>query len=344
MKPLFKGIVRVTAFWPLLFVLGAVAVHLTLLPTANTQRNITDEQIAHFGYGGPVLEAQLEPIALSADLGDPQAKESDGNGTFAIVDGSAVAGGSNPLSNLIATRDGLKKYKVRKGDALSSIAAQFGITKETIRYANLWLGSSLSVGTELVILPVSGFLYEVQMDDTLDSVSARFQVNPDLITQYNPDYQRTLSAGHGSLILPYAKPMGKITLAVGTLPDLKDYFSLPARGWNWGELHEVNAVDIANKCGTPVYAAADGLVIDDDTLGAGNEGWNSGYGVFVLVEHSNGTKTRYAHLDKTLVHVGDLVSQGEEIGLMGNTGNTQGLTGCHVHFEVYGAKNPFALR
>jgi murein DD-endopeptidase MepM/ murein hydrolase activator NlpD len=124
---------------------------------------------------------------------------------------------------------------------------------------------------------------------------------------------------------------------------MKSFFSLPVIGWNWGQLHNYNAVDIANQCGTPVQAAAEGLVVSDAELGSGSGGWNDGYGSFVLIEHPNGTKTRYAHLDKTLVKAGDYVARGEEIGMMGNTGSTHGPTGCHIHFEVYGAKNPFAV-
>ena len=120
------------------------------------------------------------------------------------------------------------------------------------------------------------------------------------------------------------------------------YFIQPASGLNWGILHDHNAVDIANSCGTPVKAAASGLVINDPDLGPGTAGWNGGYGDFVLIQHLNGTKTRYAHLSKIEVAVGTHVSQGDEIGLIGNTGHVQGETGCHLHFEVIGAPNPFA--
>lgn len=120
------------------------------------------------------------------------------------------------------------------------------------------------------------------------------------------------------------------------------YFSPPASGWNWGIIHENNAVDIANNCGTPIYAAAEGIIVPDQKLGDGNEGWNNGYGLFVLIEHPNNTETRYAHLEKIITSIGHYVSKGELIGYMGNTGNTHGPTGCHLHFEVLGAENPLA--
>lgn len=117
------------------------------------------------------------------------------------------------------------------------------------------------------------------------------------------------------------------------LPDLKDYFIKPTTGFNWGKIHPHNAVDIANLCGTTVVAAEDGLVSDIST-----DDWSGGYGRYVTLEHSNGTKTRYAHLNDVGVAVGDYLTQGKSIGTMGETGDA---TGCHLHFEVYGAKNPF---
>lgn len=115
------------------------------------------------------------------------------------------------------------------------------------------------------------------------------------------------------------------------------YFAVPTSGRNWGALHDYNAVDIANKCGNPVFAANEGLVIESRSAG-----WNTGYGNFIEIEHPNTTKTLYAHLSKNLVAIGDYVTKGSLIGNMGNTGNTDGPTGCHLHFEVHGMDNPLA--
>jgi murein DD-endopeptidase MepM/ murein hydrolase activator NlpD len=67
-------------------------------------------------------------------------------------------------------------------------------------------------------------------------------------------------------------------------------------------------------------------------------GWNGGYGNYVVVDHPNGTQTLYAHLYKNIVWQGQKVVQGQVIGYLGTTGRS---TGCHLHFEVRGAKNPF---
>lgn len=115
-------------------------------------------------------------------------------------------------------------------------------------------------------------------------------------------------------------------------PVKKPVLAKPAQGIDWGIIHGNNGVDIANKCGTTVSAAADGVVTE---IGAG---WNGGYGNSVLIKHSNGTKTHYAHLSEVMTRIGAEVVQGDEIGLMGITGKS---TGCHLHFEVRGGINPF---
>lgn len=119
--------------------------------------------------------------------------------------------------------------------------------------------------------------------------------------------------------------------------NLSGYFTMPVIGFNFGNLHNYNAIDIASACGSSIAAAADGVVIEEDE---GN--WNGGYGSFIKIEHPNGTKTLYAHNSENSVKAGDIISQGEEIAKVGKTGNVSGPTGCHLHFEVYGAVNPFA--
>jgi murein DD-endopeptidase MepM/ murein hydrolase activator NlpD len=125
-----------------------------------------------------------------------------------------------------------------------------------------------------------------------------------------------------------------------TLPNFNKEFVMPVTGYNWGVLHEYNAVDIAALCGTPVRAAAEGVVIPDPQNPDITDGWNGGYGNFILIQHPFGTgvETRYAHLQSATVKIGDYVQQGQEIGLMGETG---AATSCHLHFEVIGAQNPF---
>ncbi len=84
-----------------------------------------------------------------------------------------------------------------------------------------------------------------------------------------------------------------------------------------------SGIDFAGRMGSPILAAAGGVVVY-----AGKHGR---YGLMVEIDHKNGYHTRYGHASKILVKVGDVVKKGEEIAKMGSTGRS---TGPHVHFEV----------
>ena len=84
-----------------------------------------------------------------------------------------------------------------------------------------------------------------------------------------------------------------------------------------------SGVDFAAPSGTPLYATADGVVT--------HAGWQSGYGRLVKIQHDFGIETRYAHLSRLRVNVGQRVSRGQQIGDMGASGR---VTGVHLHYEV----------
>lgn len=92
-------------------------------------------------------------------------------------------------------------------------------------------------------------------------------------------------------------------------------------GYRWGGFH--TGIDLAGSTGDPYVAAAAGKVV--------SAGWGGGYGNCIIIDHGNGIMTRYAHSSKLLVSVGQSVSKGQTIGLVGSTGNA---TGPHLHFEV----------
>jgi murein DD-endopeptidase MepM/ murein hydrolase activator NlpD len=128
------------------------------------------------------------------------------------------------------------------------------------------------------------------------------------------------------------------------LPEAPDYFNgyiWPTRGtltsgygWRWGRMHR--GVDVAGPVGTPIVAAASGVVE--------RAGWNSGgYGNLVEIRHPDGSLTLYAHNNRLNVSTGQAVKQGQQVAEMGSTGYS---TGPHLHFEVHlngkGAVNPIA--
>jgi murein DD-endopeptidase MepM/ murein hydrolase activator NlpD len=92
-------------------------------------------------------------------------------------------------------------------------------------------------------------------------------------------------------------------------------------GGSGSEFHK--GQDISAPMGTPVIATADGVVT--------NAGWLRGYGRVVYVDHGNGLSTRYGHLSRIDVIVGQSVQRGGQLGLVGSTGRS---TGPHLHYEV----------
>lgn len=92
-------------------------------------------------------------------------------------------------------------------------------------------------------------------------------------------------------------------------------------GRRWGRMHE--GIDLAAPVGTAIHATGDGVVTF--------AGWQRGYGNLIKIKHELGTETRYGHLSKIRVKVGQKVSRGSRIGDMGNTGRS---TGPHLHYEV----------
>ncbi len=252
---------------------------------------------------------------------------SEGEGV--VMTGDAALHTANPASTIRTTREGLLMYRVEKGDTLSKIAASYGITVRTIVLANKGVrANALRIGQELVLLPVSGVLHERAFDETPETVAALYGISLEQLSAANRDL------GSSALIIPGATE-ARSSRPSGSLPSYPNYYIFPTTGWNWGALHPTGAVDIANMCGTPVYAAAEGLV------SYRGDGWDEGYGMNIIIEHPNNTSTRYAHLNAISVEEGSYVLQGDEIGTMGNTGKTDGISGCHLHFEVRGAKNPF---
>ncbi|SDM97989.1 peptidoglycan DD-metalloendopeptidase family protein [Bacillus sp. OK048] len=94
------------------------------------------------------------------------------------------------------------------------------------------------------------------------------------------------------------------------------------QGQRWGKSHK--GIDIARPSNLTIKAADNGKVV--------SAGWDGGYGNKIIIDHQNGIRTVYAHLSSIDVSVGQSVSQGSAIGVMGSTGNS---TGVHLHFEVY---------
>lgn len=270
-------------------------------------------------------------------LQTPDLKIIQDNSIGAVATPSVLT--TQTLGNIFGGQDTQRKdvseYQVQVGDTVQSVADSFGITPATVLAANnLSKNTTLKVGQTLVILPVSGVSYIVKNGDTLSQVAKVYKANLDDIVAYNNlANQGDIFIGD-SLIIPGGvvppKSAPSITINV---PLADNFFIFPAEGIITQGLHYYNGVDLANKCGSSIYASASGTV--QRAVSGGK--WNLGMGNYVTILHSNGTVTYYGHLQTLLVKSGSRVDVGDRIGLMGQTGNS---TGCHVHFQVIGASNP----
>lgn len=241
--------------------------------------------------------------------------------------------------------DNILTYEVEQGDSLQSIADDFGVSVETLLNANgLSKNTKLKPGDSISILPVDGVKHTVKSGDTIQSIALKYKADINRVLAFNGlSDDEYLKVGE-VLIIPGGEFHVPISIKVApaeappvkSLPNLTGYYGLPSGGRITFGLHRYNAVDIGGKdwCNTPVYASASGTIITADAAG-----WNGGYGRYIKISHPNGTISLYAHTSQLLVGVGQFVNKGQTIALMGSTGNA---TGCHVHFEVRGARNPLA--
>jgi LysM repeat protein len=299
----------------------------------------------------PKLNSQNVPLLQAAINFDPDI--SKGGADIQTIENKALiaeAGIGGSFVEISEKRnDKISVYEVKTGDTISQIAEMFGVTPNTIRWANDFEGQ-IQPGQKLVILPIDGLKHTVKSGGTVSDIAKIYGADAREIALFNGiSVDKQLNAGD-EIIVPHAeklvpketsKPKTSTIKAVA-----KSSSATPASSGksNWmihpvpnavktQGIHGYNAIDLAAPTGSPIYAAASGQVILSKT-----SGWNGGYAKYIVIEHSNGVQTLYAHNNANYVTVGQRVEQGQVIGEVGSTGNS---TGPHVHFEVRGAKNPF---
>lgn len=165
-------------------------------------------------------------------------------------------------------------------------------------------------------------------------------VGPQVVAQRVGQWQSSVTPVNSGMVIPVPAPrtytiptQARPRVATGTFnysSDRATELVWPARGSlssrygrRWGRMHQ--GIDIAGPIGTPIVAAADGVVVVS--------GYSSGgYGNVIDIEHADGSITRYGHNNRLFVGVGTPVRQGQMIAEMGNTGRS---TGPHLHFEFH---------
>ncbi len=229
---------------------------------------------------------------------------------------------------------------VKEDETIESIGKAYGISVESLKFANNLTGSKLKVGEILVIPPVEGTLHTVKRGDTIKSLSKKYNVATQTIVDFNYlDAPYELAVGQ-IITIPDAKlPTTQKYYTQGDTYDTSSYGLIPYAGsgtkgtgaflWPFSGIitqgfHKYHpAIDIAANTGN-IVAADKGTIIRAGW-------WQGGYGNAVQIDHGNGYVTTYAHMSVISVSNGQDVSKGEKIGVVGSTGRS---TGPHVHFTI----------
>ncbi len=246
----------------------------------------------------------------------------------------------NPeIETLISNvRDKIILYSVTDGDTIKSIAQKFGVSEDTIRWQNNISRDKIKVGDTLEILPITGIAHKVQKGDTVYSIAKRYDTDPQAIVDFPfntfaNDETFDLAVGQTIIVpegvmpsaLPIAPRTRQLTPNAGTVVASGD-FVWPASGtitqrFSW--YHP--GIDIANHSAPDILAADSGTVYVPPFM-------VGGFGNHVIIDHGNGFKTQYAHLQAIYVSSGQTVKRGDRIGRMGSTGRS---TGTHLDFRVW---------
>lgn len=266
--------------------------------------------------------------------------------TTSLTEGGAaiVKPELSPSDEDVTPRGTVETYVVQPGDTIGTIAERFGVSVTTILWENnLTERSYIRPGDKLTILPGTGISYKVKRGDTIAKVAKLYNVSVDDIILYNDLIDETAVSigqtlfipGGKKLAAPVAAPTVSSTVRsyVGSVPSSATPTSDTTLQWpttarritqyfSWRH----TGVDIADRSSPPIFAAESGTVVR-----AERSGYNGGYGRMIIINHEGGLQTLYGHLNQLFVSVGDTVTRGQTIGIMGNTGRS---TGPHLHFEV----------
>lgn len=244
-------------------------------------------------------------------------------------------------------------YVVAAGDSLWSIANAQNLEVDTLVGSNTFKSSSmLHPGVVLRIPNQDGIFYKLKSGETIETLARRYQVPLDKIRKVNPTVDLASLKAGSEIFLPGARPEAIAEVhSAEKKSDSSAKTSITtqrsSRVYRWPVMGKINSpfgwrrhpitrrrdfhtgIDIKASRGTVIRCAREGKVV--------YSGWMGGYGKVLVVEHSGGQSTLYAHCSSLLVKQGASVSVGQNIATVGSTGRT---TGPHLHFEVRVGNSP----
>lgn len=314
-----KGLRLLTQFW----VIIPVVVLVFCVPFATVKL---------FNY----FESRTNPIPLNEenefDFLNKEMARFAVSETFAVEEDGSISGAVTNYS--LKEPVTFTNYTVKSGDTISGISQKFHLKNIStiIAVNNIENVRALNAGKKLVIPSVDGLYYIVKAGDSIESISKKHDVAVEDLLDINDLETSSLAVG-AKLFIPGAK-LDKSTLRkamgdtfINPLKNIK--YRLTSRcGWRADPFTGVRqyhpGIDMAISQGTPIYAALSGKIVVC--------GWSNLYGNYVIIDHQNGYQSLYGHMHKKLCTLGQEVTTGTKIGLVGTTGYS---TGPHLHFTVY---------
>lgn len=295
-------------------------------------------------YSQSFLNTSFLFIIMTAIIGGPAIAENNPF-TNTLDEADAATPESvityNPYENNIGTvisakpRDKIVDYRVKAGDTLASIAKEFDISVDTIKWANDLKTDTITTDQTLKIPPVTGVVHKVMSGDNIYTIAKKYKTDAQNIVNFPfNDFEdldtfilragQTLYVPEG--VIEEEKPrVLKFFAQIQAGVKGTSNFIWPTSGSItqypvWYHM----ALDIANPSAPAILAADSGTVVYTDCI-------RYGYGCHTVIDHGNGYKTLYGHMSAFSVSAGQAVSQGQRIGTMGSTGRS---TGTHLHFEI----------
>ena len=220
----------------------------------------------------------------------------------------AVIAKPQVISTDIKSWRDIQTYIVRAGDTVSSLAAKFDVTSDTLRWSNGISGDTIDAGTTLRVLPgVNGIVYLVKAGDTPESLASRFQTNKDIIIAYNDAEVNGVPVG-GYIIIPGGTPATVGTSVSAPVSYTVDSFQ-PAYGNNgydygWCTWYVASKIAVPTNWGNAntwhIYASSSGWQVGSSprvgAIGQTFGGW-AGHVTFIEAVSSDGRQIKYSDMN-----------------------------------------------
>ncbi|MGH8000464.1 MAG: LysM peptidoglycan-binding domain-containing M23 family metallopeptidase [Brasilonema sp.] len=229
-----------------------------------------------------------------------------------------------------------QQHKVVPGETVESIAQRYNLTPATIIAMNPALrNGKVAVGRKIQIPPYNGIIVEVPPGKNWRQIAAKYKIRPDVLFEVNGCQKNSRFVFVPEVKQSQNPRITESLRSTSTPSQLSGYpleevttVALPY-GWQTnptdGKVFFHSGVDLLAAKGTPVQTIGDGIVAFASEQGT--------YGNLVIINHSGGLQSRYAHLDSIKVSVGQQVKKGDIVGGVGTTG-TPTTNQPHLHFEV----------